>query len=136
MTSSRRALLLGRPTLRGMTVPGKTTMLRMGRMGRTLGRTVRWPLLPVRMTVPSGVRSMIWDSDIGFVLGPWSFVLCGLDQLGEFDPEQAVAVGGGDFPAVRVGGDFDFAGECAVVDFHQVDADLLVGGGFGRVEAG
>ena len=37
MTSSSRFLLFGRPTFSGMTVPGKTTMLRIGRMGSRLG---------------------------------------------------------------------------------------------------
>ena len=64
MTSSSRALDLGRPTLSGMTVPGKTTMLRIGRIGSCLGMVSGWPLPPVRMTVPVAVRSMIWESDM------------------------------------------------------------------------
>ena len=64
ITSSSRALLLGLPTFSGMTVPGNTTMLRIGRMDNTLGNTVRCPLVPVRMVVVVAVRSMIWLSDI------------------------------------------------------------------------
>src|SRR3954454_1601448 len=112
MTSSSRDLLLERPTFSGMTVPGKTTMLRMGRIGRRWGRTVRCPLPPpVRMTVPSGDRSMIWDSPM--VSRPWEYwVWCpgGLDRglngagrhLGQLDPEHAVAVRGADAFAVDV----------------------------------
>src|SRR4029079_17600972 len=58
MTSSSSALLLGRPTLSGMTVPGKTTMLRIGRMGNTCGTVIGCPLAPVRMVVPESVLSM------------------------------------------------------------------------------
>ena len=49
MTSSSSALLFGRPTFSGMTVPGKTTMLRIGRIGRTFGTVSSCPFGPVRI---------------------------------------------------------------------------------------
>jgi hypothetical protein len=64
MTSSSSALLLGRPTLSGITVPGKTTMFRIGRIGRACGMVIFCPFVPVLMTVASGCRSMIWVWDI------------------------------------------------------------------------
>ena len=44
MTSSRRFLLFCRPTFSGITVPGKTTMLRIGRIGIRLGMVNGCPL--------------------------------------------------------------------------------------------
>ena len=66
ITSSRRFLLFCRPTFSGITVPGNTTMFRIGKIGRLLGTAICCPLLPppVRMTVAVGVRSMICDWDI------------------------------------------------------------------------
>ena len=64
MTSSSNDLLLARPTFNGITVPGNTTILRMGNIGKTCGNTVRCPLVPVRMVVLVGVRSMMRESDI------------------------------------------------------------------------
>jgi hypothetical protein len=40
--------------LSGITVPGKTTMLRIGRTGNTCGTLTRCPLAPVFTTVVSG----------------------------------------------------------------------------------
>jgi hypothetical protein len=49
---------LGRPTFSGMTVPGNTTMFRMGRIGIWFGTVSRCPFVPVRMIVLVGDRSM------------------------------------------------------------------------------
>ena len=49
-------------------------------------------------------------------------------RLGQLDPKHAIAVGGVDSASVGVGGELDLPGECAVVDFHQVDADFFAGG--------
>jgi len=62
ITSSSRFLLFCRPTFSGITVPGKTTMLRIGKIGNRLGIVSTCPLLPARMIVLVGVRSIIWDS--------------------------------------------------------------------------
>ena len=59
ITSSSSALLLGRPTFSGRTVPGNTTMLRIGRIGSVLGIDSFCPLVPVRIVVAVGERSMI-----------------------------------------------------------------------------
>src|SRR5690242_8006148 len=105
ITSSSSALLLARPTFKGMTVPGKTTMLRIGRIGSKCGRTVRCPLAPVRIVVAVGVRSMIWDSAI----------------LGYLDPQHSIAIRGGDLFSRDVGRKLDLAAEGAVIDLHQMD---------------
>ena len=67
MTSSITAFERGRPMLSGMTVPGKTTRLRIGNNGIVFGTVVCWPARPDLMTVCVSVREMIWGSDM--VLG-------------------------------------------------------------------
>ena len=51
MTSSSSALLFGRPTFSGITVPGKTTMLRIGRIGSACGIVICCPFVPARIVV-------------------------------------------------------------------------------------
>ena len=55
----------GRPMLSGITVPGNTTRLRIGRSGMVLGTVVCCPAMPDLMTVCVSVREMIWGSDMG-----------------------------------------------------------------------
>src|SRR4051812_41287100 len=134
MTSSSRFLLFCRPTFSGITVPGKTTMLRIGRIGSEFGIVSRWPLFPVRITVAVGERSMIWDSDIlnrsqkpgarsqncsstGSWLQAPGFFLSLLRQL---HPQQPVPMRREDLFVDDIVGELDFAAETAVVDFHQV----------------
>src|SRR5689334_19079612 len=138
MTSSRRFLLFCRPTLRGMTVPGKTTTLRMGRMGREVGMLTCCPLPPILTTVASAVRSRTCVSAINFKEArsqkrrarslfwlPAPHLSLLLSFLGQFDPEKSVDVGGGDALVDDVGGELDLAAEGAVVDLHDVDPEPL-----------
>src|SRR5665213_117042 len=139
ITSSSNDLLLARPTFSGITVPGKTTILRIGRIGRMLGSTVRCPLVPVRIVVLVAPRSMIWLSDM---VGQLSVVSCGLWvvgrglgvvglwvggwvppainnsqpttdnlHLGNLDPQHPISIGGGDFFGAHVRGQLDLAAE-------------------------
>ncbi len=63
ITSSSNALLRGRPMFSGMTVPGNTTMFRIGRIGSSVG-TFNGVPAPVLMTVWESWREMIWESGI------------------------------------------------------------------------
>src|SRR6266496_5681381 len=119
MTSSSRFLLFCRPTLRGMTVPGKTTMLRIGRIGRVEGMVRSWPLDPVLMVVPVSVRSMTWVS--GMNENPFEDLF-----LGQLDPEQPINVLGADAFLDDVLWKLHFAGEGAAIDLHQVHAHVPV----------